>query len=185
MASTSTEVSSARQCDGQSREPHPAPALLSNPIQPQTTRASVARIAFGRAFAALALTLSAELLGASPAFATPPPATDMHGGLVATCAACHGAAGEGSSTRAIPRLAGQNADYLAHALAMVQDGTRASPVMQPVAQNLSDSDMRQLADYFAAQHPPLAQAVTAPTAAQLETGEQLAHAGDGATVAAC
>jgi cytochrome c553 len=30
--------------------------------------------------------------------------------LVATCAACHGAAGQGSAARGIPRLAGQNAD---------------------------------------------------------------------------
>jgi cytochrome c553 len=185
MASTSTEVSSARQCDGQSREFHPTPVILSNPIQSQTKRTSVARIAFGKTFATLALILSAGLLGTSPAFATPPPATDLHGNLVATCAACHGAAGEGSSTGAIPRLAGQNADYLAHALSMFKDGTRASPVMQPIAKNLSDSDMRQLADYFAAQHPPLAQAVTAPTAAQIETGRQLAQAGDGANVTAC
>jgi cytochrome c553 len=68
---------------------------------------------------------------------------------------------------------------------MFKDGTRASPVMQHVAQNLSDSDMRQLADYFAAQHPPLAQAGTAPTAAQIETGRQLTEAGDGANVTAC
>jgi cytochrome c553 len=68
---------------------------------------------------------------------------------------------------------------------MFKDGTRASPVMQPVARNLSDSDMRQLADYFAAQHPPLAQAAVAPQPSQVEAGRQLAEAGDGANVTAC
>jgi cytochrome c553 len=160
-------------------------AILPYAAQPQTTPASVARVVFRKAFAALALIASVELLGTSTAFAAPAPALDPHGGLLATCAACHGAAGEGSSARGIPRLAGQNADYLAHALSMFKDGTRASPVMQPVAQNLSDSDMRELADYFAAQHPPLAQAVAAPKAAQIEAGQQLANAGDGANVTAC
>jgi cytochrome c553 len=184
MATTSTAVSSAPRCDQRSHG-LPASDIISNPIELQATRASVARVVFRKALAALVLILGAEWLGASPAFATPPPATDLHGGLVATCAACHGAAGEGSSTGAIPRLAGQNADYLAHALSMFKDRTRASPVMQSIAQNLSDNDMRQLADYFAAQHPPLAQAAAAPNAAQVETGRQLAQAGDGASLAAC
>ena len=48
----------------------------------------------------------------------------------ATCAACHGAQGEGSATGA-PRLAGQNAQYLERALTMLKEGTRTSSIMQP------------------------------------------------------
>jgi cytochrome c553 len=185
MATLSTAVSSARLCDERHGGLHTTSAMLAYAAQPQTTSANVARVVFRKAFTALALIAGVELLGTSTAFAAPAPALDPHGGLLATCAACHGAAGEGSSAGGIPRLAGQNADYLAHALSMFKDGTRASPVMQPVAQNLSDSDMRELADYFAAQHPPLAQAVAAPKTAQIEAGQQLANAGDGANVTAC
>jgi cytochrome c553 len=138
MATISTAVSSARRCDERHGGLHTTSVILPYAAQPQTTPANVARVVFRKAFAALALIASVELLGTSTAFAAPAPALDPHGGLLATCAACHGAAGEGSSARGIPRLAGQNADYLAHALSMFKDGTRASPVMQPVAQNLSD-----------------------------------------------
>jgi cytochrome c553 len=113
------------------------------------------------------------------------PSLDPHSGMVATCAECHGAAGEGSAAAGIPRLAGQNADYMAHALSMFKAGTRASPAMQAIARNLSDSDMRALSDYFAAQKPPLAAATQPPQQADVQRGQQLAQLGDGANVAAC
>src|SRR5438445_13770622 len=53
------------------------------------------------------------------------------------CTVCHGMHGEGGPG-AVPRLAGQNADYMNHALSMFKTGARASPVMQPIAQNLSN-----------------------------------------------
>src|ERR1700692_4297463 len=79
-----------------------------------------------------------------------------------TCIACHGALGAGSSSAITPRLAGQNPDYLAHALSMFKDRTRASDTMQGIAQNLSDSDIHALALYFSKQHPPRAQDAPAP-----------------------
>lgn len=102
---------------------------------------------------------------------------------VQVCAGCHGAQGAGSAT-GIPRIAGMNADYLAHALAMFKAGTRASDVMQPIAKTLSDTDIDVLAHYFATQHPPLAPA--APPSLDLVTaGKTLAvHGGDNG-VAAC
>jgi cytochrome c553 len=184
MPSIVTAESSARRPDRLRRAPHQIVESLSHAIQQQTTPPSRTCAAAGKAFATLALVLTAALPSAPSAFAAPS-LPGPHGGLVTTCAACHGAAGEGSSPGAIPRLAGQNADYLAHALSMFKDGTRSSPVMQPVAHNLSDSDMRDLADYFAAQHPPLAQPAQAPQAEQVEAGRQLAQLGDGADVAAC
>jgi cytochrome c553 len=68
---------------------------------------------------------------------------------------------------------------------MFKEGTRASATMQAVAQNLSDSDMRQLAEYFSAQRPPLAPTEQPPIPAQVQAGQQLSQAGDGANLAAC
>ncbi|WP_244195940.1 c-type cytochrome [Paraburkholderia susongensis] len=111
------------------------------------------------------------------------PAT-THGPSIATCEGCHGALGAGSETGA-PRLAGQNPDYLAHALSMFKAGTRISPPMQAVAQNLSESDMRTLSAFFASQHPPLPAASTPPSPALVAAGRQLAETGSSPNVLAC
>jgi len=129
--------------------------------------------------------LSIGALCHAPFAAAASPHVEPSSSLVATCAACHGATGQGSAAGGIPRLAGQNADYMAHALSMFKDGKRASPVMQSVAHNLSDGDIRELADYFAAQHPPLAPAMQSPRPEEIQAGQQLAQFGDGANVAAC
>ena len=104
--------------------------------------------------------------------------------LAATkCTACHGKHGEGAPS-GVPRLAGQNADYMNHALSMFKAGTRASPIMQPIARDLSDAQLRQLADYFSGQRAPrLATAVSTPTGDML-AGQQLAEKG-AANVGAC
>lgn len=95
---------------------------------------------------------------------------------VATCVACHGTQGEGSPS-GVPRLAGQNAAYLARALAAFNGGTRASPVMRPIASSLSDAAIHELSAYFAGlpgSRTPAAQ----PQAADLvAAGKQLAQAG--------
>ncbi len=99
------------------------------------------------------------------------------------CAMCHGMLGEGSAY-GVPRLAGQNADYLSHALSMFKEGTRASAVMQPIAHSLSDTEISQLAGYFSKQNAPLVDAA-APKSSQLVlAGKQLAETGAG-KVAAC
>jgi cytochrome c553 len=175
---------SARRRDTHGRTPHQQIESPFYVIEQRTTLATRTASVAGKAFAALALVLAAALPSAPSAFAADSQ-LDAHSSLVATCAACHGATGAGSSAMRAPRLAGQNADYMAHALSMFKAGTRKNAVMQPIAQKLSDSDMRALADYFAAQHPPLAPAEAAPQAAQVAAGEQLAHSGDGANLAAC
>ncbi|MEW9585908.1 cytochrome c [Paraburkholderia sp. DGU8] len=103
---------------------------------------------------------------------------------VGTCVACHGALGAGSETGA-PRLAGKNPEYLAHALSMFKAGTRVSPQMQAVAQNLSDSDMRALAVFFSNQRPPLLRASQRPAPELVAAGKQLAETGTGTSVQAC
>jgi cytochrome c553 len=102
---------------------------------------------------------------------------------VSVCAACHGMHGEGAAG-GVPRLAGQNADYMAHALSMFKAGTRASAIMQPIARNLSDIQMRQAADYFSQQSAPRVALPASASPDLLPAGKQLAEMG-AADVAAC
>ena len=95
---------------------------------------------------------------------------------VAVCASCHGAHGEGSTTGA-PRLAGQNPQYMSHALSMFKAGSRASPIMQPIAQGLTDADMDVLTRYFSSQTPPLADTGSPVSPALALSGKQLAETG--------
>jgi len=101
----------------------------------------------------------------------------------ATCATCHGMHGEGSPG-GVPRLAGQNADYMSHALSMFKAGTRAGATMQPIARNLSDTEIRRLADYFSTQNAPLADAAASASPQVVLAGKQLAEVG-AANAAAC
>jgi cytochrome c553 len=99
------------------------------------------------------------------------------------CIVCHGAHGEGNPG-GIPRLAGQNADYMNHALSMFKAGTRASAIMQPVAHDLSDMQIRQLADYFSSQSAPRVDTSASASPQLVLAGKQLAEQG-AANVAAC
>jgi cytochrome c553 len=67
-----------------------------------------------------------------------------------TCAACHGTDGN-STVPSFPKLAGQNSDYLYHALKDYKSGKRKNPIMAGQVQTLSDADMRDLAAYFSKQ----------------------------------
>jgi cytochrome c553 len=93
-----------------------------------------------------------------------------------TCVACHGPQGEGSATGA-PRLAGQNAQYLEHALSTFKAGTRTSPIMQPVASGLSDAEAHELASYFAGLHGPRVASAAPPPAGLVQAGKELAQVG--------
>ena len=66
------------------------------------------------------------------------------------CAACHGFDGN-STVPSFPKLAGQNRDYLYHALKDYKSGKRKNPIMAGQVQNLSDADMLDLTMYFSKQ----------------------------------
>jgi cytochrome c553 len=66
------------------------------------------------------------------------------------CASCHGLDGN-SATPDYPRLAGQYADYLAHALKDYKSGRRKNPIMAGFAGALSKADIDNLAAYYSAQ----------------------------------
>ena len=90
------------------------------------------------------------------------------------CAACHGADGN-SPSPANPNLAGQPADYITLQLAHFKAGIRPSPIMQPMAANLSDADMRALGAYFAQQKP---KGLAAKDASTVKMAQQLYRGGD-------
>ena len=64
------------------------------------------------------------------------------------CFMCHGADGE-SSSPVFPRLAGQNATYVARQLADYKSGRRKSTTMQPMVDDLNDQDFAALGAWFA------------------------------------
>lgn len=70
--------------------------------------------------------------------------------LATVCAACHGVDGN-SSTTIWPKLAGQNASYIANQTKMIRDGQRSVPEMLGIVAGLSDADIDSVAEYFAAQ----------------------------------
>ena len=68
------------------------------------------------------------------------------------CASCHGADFNSPINPAYPKLAGQRRDYLVHALTAYRRGTgtnsRSNPIMGPMARQLSDDDIQNIAAYL-------------------------------------
>ena len=71
-----------------------------------------------------------------------------------TCVACHGNDGIGILPE-YPNLAGQQQDYLEHALKAYKSGQRKNAVMAGMASALTDDDIEQLAAYYSRQQPAL------------------------------
>ena len=66
------------------------------------------------------------------------------------CIACHGPAGN-SNNPEIPSLSGQPAQAISTALFRYREGNRKNPIMSPLAANLTNADMNNLAAYFASE----------------------------------
>ena len=99
----------------------------------------------------------------------------------ATCAGCHAADGN-STNPEWPKLAGQGAGYLQKQLLDFKSGKRNNALMSAQAAPLSETDMSDLAAYFASQKTRLG--VADP--ALVKQGEQLYRGGNAAAgVAAC
>ena len=98
---------------------------------------------------------------------------------VAACTACHGKEGRAASDGYYPRIAGKPAGYLYNQLINFREGKRHYPVMTAMLDKLSDAYLREIADYFASQHPPFpAPQPSRATTMELERGRQLVHEGD-------
>ncbi len=68
------------------------------------------------------------------------------------CSACHGI--DGNSINPLwPKLAGQHAAYLAKQMKAFRSGERKDPVMAPMAMPLNDTDIDDLAAFYASQTP--------------------------------
>ena len=73
----------------------------------------------------------------------------------AQCAPCHGEGGI-SQTENTPSLAGQPDLFLQWQLVFLRSGSRKNEVMQPIAEQLGNEDVRNLSAYFASLPPPKA-----------------------------
>jgi cytochrome c553 len=68
----------------------------------------------------------------------------------AACASCHGEDGN-SENPMYPRLAGQYESFLIRALKEYKSGARTNPMMMGFASMLNDTDMKDIAAYYASQ----------------------------------
>lgn len=66
----------------------------------------------------------------------------------AACAGCHGDNGN-SLMPGFPKLAGQHQSYLAKQLQAFKQGERIAPMMAPLTLGLDDTDMQDIAAYYA------------------------------------
>lgn len=107
-------------------------------------------------------------LAAATAFAQQPQAAAAGNAqrgteLASTCLGCHGIEGYRNAypDYAVPRLAGQHADYLAAALKEYRSDARQYPTMHLQALSLSDQDIADVAAYLASK-PLVATSAASP-----------------------
>src|SRR3954464_14329803 len=74
---------------------------------------------------------------------------------LATCLACHGEKGI-SETAEVPSLAGMPAEFTLIQLFLFRQGTRKIEIMNDLAKNMTDDDLRKFSEYFAKLPPPKA-----------------------------
>ena len=143
------------------------------------------------AIAALAACLAGEVDAQTPAPAPAPVAAPVlsgdaaHGKAISyTCLGCHGIDGYRNAypNYSVPKLEGQNPEYLATALHGYRDGDRSHLTMHSQASTLSDQDIADIAVFFAGK--PLTATGkphgTVPQAAALCTS---CHGQDGVSIA--
>lgn len=72
-----------------------------------------------------------------------------------TCSGCHGIPGWKNAypNYHVPKIAGQNYDYLVGALNSYQKGERKHPTMRAQAESMSDQDIRDIATYLSSITP--------------------------------
>jgi len=132
-----------------------------------------------RRLAALAALLLSQLACAAPAV------PDTLEQRLAPCLACHQPKERNDAF--FPRIAGKPEGYLYNQLRNFQDGRRQYPMMTYMVSQLPEPYLREIAGWFAAQHPPyVARPAVDATPAQLERGRLLVLQGDaGRKVPAC
>jgi cytochrome c553 len=99
------------------------------------------------------LAAAAALLPLAVAAQTPPAPGDPNKGAqrVAMCQGCHGITGWRTAfpeVYRVPKLSGQNPQYIVTALKQYKAGDRGHPTMKAIAASLSDDDMANIAAYY-------------------------------------
>jgi cytochrome c553 len=74
---------------------------------------------------------------------------------LATCLACHGEKGV-SETSEVPSLAGMPADFTLIQLFLFRQNTRKIEIMNDLAKDMTDADLRKFSEYFVKLPPPKA-----------------------------
>ncbi|MEI7786557.1 MAG: c-type cytochrome [Betaproteobacteria bacterium] len=100
--------------------------------------------------AALAL-LTALFAGGAFAQAAAPQDMLYTRSLAATCANCHGTAGQAAAGSANATLAGRGKDDIVTQMKAFKSGARPATVMHQLAKGYSDTQIEAIAAYFAAQ----------------------------------
>ena len=98
----------------------------------------------------LALSVASAVVFCAPARADGDPAKGKS--KSAMCAGCHGIPGYRTAfpeVYSVPKLGGQQSDYVIKALHDYKSGARAHPSMRGIAATLSDQDIADLAAYYA------------------------------------
>lgn len=90
---------------------------------------------------------------------------------VAQCNACHGEGGN-SGMDAVPSLAGQPDFFLLNQLVLLREGVRKIEAMSDIVKPLTDSEIQDLAAYYAKQ--PAKLTGDAPQSEKIDAGAKLA-----------
>jgi cytochrome c553 len=93
--------------------------------------------------------------------------------LAATCAGCHAIPGYRNAYPSfhVPKLGGQNEDYLEIALQGYRQGSRGHDTMHAQAAELSDQDIADLAAYIASVENSEEQGISRATSAMIQAGK--------------
>ena len=123
---------------------------------------------------AVTVRVAASLALVGLASTSAPAADDSLAQRLATCAACHGAAGI-SPLAEVPSLAGQPKQFIATQLVMFREGNRKNVQMSPLTADLSNADINSMAAHFAAlpMVPPVAEQDGSKALAGRALAEQL------------
>jgi cytochrome c553 len=132
---------------------------------------------------AAALTLAVVLPSLAYSQKAPPPPLspialkgDMSRGavLAETCYGCHGIPESHNAypSYLVPKLGGQNAEYITVALQGYRRGTRGHATMQAQASTLSDQDIADIATYFSSLPGEAEAGRTSGTPAQIAAGKE-------------
>jgi cytochrome c553 len=121
---------------------------------------------------ALAAGLSAEAQVLQPLSLQGDP--DRGQGLAYTCSGCHGIEGAVNAypTYHVPKLGGQNPDYIEIALQGYRDGSRSHQTMHAQAMQLSDQDIADLSAYFAGIEAEAESGVSSASSADIAAGQE-------------